>query len=71
MPRGPFAELQQVGRIVPVQEYRFQDQFMRLTEEATEELYKDDLGFDWSDPTFRNCRKQHVSEVSRLWIDGK
>jgi CRISPR-associated endonuclease/helicase Cas3 len=54
VPRGPFRELQEVGRIVPVQEYRFQDQFMRLTEEARQELYKDDLGFDWSDPTFRN-----------------
>ena len=54
VPRGPFRELQQVGRIVPVQEYRFQDQFMCLAEEARQELYKDDLGFDWSDPTFRN-----------------
>jgi CRISPR-associated endonuclease/helicase Cas3 len=53
VPRGPFAELRRIGRIVPMQEYRFQDQFMRLTDEATKELYKEELGFDWGDPTFR------------------
>jgi CRISPR-associated endonuclease/helicase Cas3 len=57
VPRGPFAELQQVGRVVPVNKYRFEDQFMQLTEEARPELYKDDLGFDWSDPMFRCVEK--------------
>jgi CRISPR-associated endonuclease/helicase Cas3 len=53
VPRSPFVELQRVGRIVPVNEHRFQDQFMQLTKEARDELYKDDLGFDWSEATFR------------------
>lgn len=53
VPRGAFAKLGRIGRVVPVQKYRFEDQFMALTEEARRELYKDDLGFDWSDPTFR------------------
>jgi CRISPR-associated endonuclease/helicase Cas3 len=53
VPRGPFAELRQVGRIEPVNKRRFEDQFMQLTDEARDELYKDDLGFDWSNPTFR------------------
>jgi CRISPR-associated endonuclease/helicase Cas3 len=53
VPRRPFAELRKVGRVVPVQEHRFADQFMRLTEEAWKEIYRDDLGLDWSDPSFR------------------
>lgn len=53
VPRGPFADLRKVGRIVPINEYRFQDQFMQLTEEARQELYNGDVGLDWSDPTFR------------------
>jgi CRISPR-associated endonuclease/helicase Cas3 len=53
VPRGAFAELRRIGRVVPIHEYRFKDQFMRLSDEAREELYKHDLGFDWSDPTFR------------------
>jgi CRISPR-associated endonuclease/helicase Cas3 len=57
VPRDAFAKLRGVGRVVPVQEYRFQDQFMRLTDEARQELYRDDLGFDWSDATFRSVEK--------------
>ena len=53
VPRGPFQELQRIGRVVPVQKYRFQGQFMRLTDEARQEVYKEDLGLDWNDPTFR------------------
>jgi CRISPR-associated endonuclease/helicase Cas3 len=53
VPRAPFAELRRIERAVPVQEYRFGDQFVQLTEEARQELYKEDLGFDWSEATFR------------------
>lgn len=53
VPRSAFAALRQVGRMGPVQEYRFKDQFMRLTDEARGEIYSDDLGLDWSDPTFQ------------------
>ena len=47
---------------LPVQEFRFQDQCMCLAEEARQELYKDDLGFDWSDPTFRNVEGAWLSK---------
>ena len=55
VPRRAFAELRRLARVTPVQEYRFQDQFMRLTEEARAELYRDELGFDWNDPTYRSA----------------
>ena len=53
VPRTAFAALRRVGRVVPVEEQRFADQFMRLTEEGRRELYSEDLGLDWSDASFR------------------
>jgi CRISPR-associated endonuclease/helicase Cas3 len=53
VPSGPLAELRRIGRVVPVQEPRFGDQFMVLTDEARCELYCNAIGFDWSDATFR------------------
>jgi len=53
VPRGAFAALRQAGRVEPVDERRLGEQFMRLTDEAFDSLYDDDIGFDWSDPTYR------------------
>ncbi len=53
VPRAASAELRRVGRVVPVQEHRFADQFLQLTEEGRRELYSEDLGLDWSDASFR------------------
>lgn len=53
VPRGAFAALRQAARIAPVDEHRLGEQFMRLTDEAFNSLYDDDIGFDWSDPTYR------------------
>lgn len=53
VPRNAFAELRQIGRVKPVQEQRFQGQFMALTEDARIYLYSEDVGFNWTDPTFQ------------------
>ncbi len=53
VPRSAFTELRQVGRIEPVAEHRLGDQFMRLSDEGYENLYDDDIGFDWSDASYR------------------
>ncbi len=54
IPRGAFIALRVLGRIEPVNAHRFgEDQFICLTGEGKENLYRDDIGFDWSDPAFR------------------
>jgi len=54
MPRKTFLELRQLGRIEPVHPHRFgEDRYLCLTAEGKDNLYHDDIGFDWSDPAFR------------------
>ena len=54
VPKGTFMELRRLGRIEPVHPHRFgEDRFVFLTAEGKDNLYHDDIGFDWSDPAFR------------------
>jgi len=53
VPRRAFSALKQAGRIAAVNEHRFGDQFAQLTDEAHSNLYDQDIGFDWSDPAYR------------------
>jgi CRISPR-associated endonuclease/helicase Cas3 len=53
VPKTAFRSLKLAGRIEPINPRRFDEQFIRLTDEAVSALYSDDLGLDWSDPTFR------------------
>jgi len=53
VPRSAFERLRAIGKVKAVQEDRFEDEFMALTEEARNQLYSEDVGFDWSDPTFQ------------------
>ncbi len=53
VPRTAFAALRQAARIEPVDERRLDEQFMRLSDEGYENLYDDDIGFDWSDASYR------------------
>ena len=53
MPKEPFARLEKAGRIVAVNRHRFDEQFMRLGDEAFENIYSDAFGVDWGDATFR------------------
>jgi CRISPR-associated endonuclease/helicase Cas3 len=53
VPRSAFERLRAIGKVKAVQEDRFEDEFMALTEQARNELYSEDVGFDWRDPTFQ------------------
>lgn len=53
IPKNSFADLERAGRITPVNPHRFEDQFMRLSDEARQNIYTSAFGIDWSDPTFR------------------
>ncbi len=55
VPRGAYAELRQLGRMEPINQYRFGDQFMALNKDGFTSLYHDEFGIDWSDATFRNA----------------
>jgi CRISPR-associated endonuclease/helicase Cas3 len=55
IPKDAFARLTQAGRIAPVNADRFEDQFMRLSDEARQNIYTEDFGIDWSDETFRRA----------------
>lgn len=57
IPKEPFGRLKQARRIVPVNAHRFEEQFMRLTDEARDNIYSEDFGFDWSDPTMLAVEK--------------
>lgn len=50
VPKDAFAKLRRAGGIQPINPHRFNEQFVKL---ENVDLYDDDLGFDWSDPTFR------------------
>ena len=54
VPRRTFMDLRQLGRIQPAHAHRFgEDRFVCLTAEGKDNLYYDDIGFDWSDLAFR------------------
>ena len=55
VPKDAFGKLVAAGRIKPINEHRFETQFMQLRNEAYANLYSDDLGFDWGDATFRTA----------------
>jgi CRISPR-associated endonuclease/helicase Cas3 len=52
VPPKAFFELRRIESIQPVNAPRFEDQFCVL---EVSDLYSDDLGLDWSDPTFRSA----------------
>ncbi len=52
VPHQAFAALAVAGSIQAINPQRFGDQFWRLT---NIDLYHDDFGLDWSDPTFRKA----------------
>jgi CRISPR-associated endonuclease/helicase Cas3 len=54
VPKAAFARLCAAGRTEAVNPHRFEDQFMRLSEEAFASIYSDALGLDWEDATFRS-----------------
>jgi CRISPR-associated endonuclease/helicase Cas3 len=53
VPRGTFTVLRGLGRLQPINKYRFKDRFMALTEEAKTALYRKEDGFDFSDPAYQ------------------
>jgi len=53
VPRETFTVLRRLGRVQPINEYRFKDRFMVLTEEAKTALYRKEDGFDFSDPAYQ------------------
>lgn len=53
IPKDAFAQLRSLGRIEAINPHRFEEQFMRLSDEAYPNLYDNSLGFDWNDPAFR------------------
>jgi CRISPR-associated endonuclease/helicase Cas3 len=57
IPKDSFARLTQAGRISPVNAIRFEDQFMRLSDEARQNIYTEAFGIDWSDTTFRRSEE--------------
>jgi CRISPR-associated endonuclease/helicase Cas3 len=60
VPPDPFCRLQRTGRAVPIQELRFADQFMVLTDEARRQLYNEDVGLDWSEATLQEAEASLV-----------
>lgn len=52
VPRDAFHQLKDAGRIVPINPFRFDEQFMRLTTDGFANIYSKEFGFDWSDATF-------------------
>ena len=58
VPHTAFAALRAAGAIQAVNEPRFGDQFWKL---ASRELYHEEFGLDWSDPTFRRAEGLIVS----------
>jgi CRISPR-associated endonuclease/helicase Cas3 len=57
VPPKAFFELRRIGGIQPVSEPRFGEQFCVL---KVRDLYSDDLGLDWNDPTFRSAESNIV-----------
>ncbi len=57
IPRDAFGELKRLNLIVAVNSHRFEEQFMRLSNEAPKDIYTEAFGIDWSDPTFRRAEE--------------
>jgi CRISPR-associated endonuclease/helicase Cas3 len=55
IPKDAFARLTQAGRITPVNPHRFEEQFMRLSDEARQNIYTEAFGIDWFDEAFRRA----------------
>jgi CRISPR-associated endonuclease/helicase Cas3 len=53
VPQRPFVALKQAGRIEPINEPRFGERFIRLSDEGFTNLYSPVLGLDFNDATFR------------------
>ena len=51
VPSGALAELMRTGAVQAIAPRVFGDQFLQL---ANDHIYFEDIGLDWSDPTFRN-----------------
>jgi CRISPR-associated endonuclease/helicase Cas3 len=57
IPKPALHELQQLNLIAAVNPHRFEEQFMRLSPNVPKDIYTEDFGIDWSNPTFRRAEE--------------
>jgi CRISPR-associated endonuclease/helicase Cas3 len=60
VPRDPFDRLRRSGRVEAINLHRFDEQFLRLGDEARANIYSEALGLDWGDTSFRTAESNLI-----------